>query len=230
MEPAAFAARIRAHTNPDSTNRRGAVRDAWLVRLAQIGPLWIDVLLRIGLFRTRQAAERRLRKLESAGRLRYAGRVSIDGHRRTHLWCNRKLWERMLRHETDVMRVFFAHWPHAFALTGADVEPRWRADMELTIGDIGTGRRYMVEIDEGTEPLHQVRSRLAGYEDCPHAVLFVAPSPSRAAEVLRLTRNPRIYVSDIARCLAEPWAGHWMNCLGEGGRIVRPSVNETTVS
>ena len=70
---AAFAHRIQAHTNPRSSNRIGAERDGWIVRLAQIGPVWIDLLLQIRLFGTRQNATRRLATLEQAGRLRYAG-------------------------------------------------------------------------------------------------------------------------------------------------------------
>jgi hypothetical protein len=224
MDSSAFAARIRANTNPRSTNRRGAERDAWIVRLAQIGPIWINVLLCLRLFPSRQTAERRLRKLEESKRLRYAGRVAFEGQRRTHIWCNRRFWEGQLRHEVDVMRVFFAYWPHAFALTGSDVNPRWRADMELTIGQVGSGRRYMVEIDEGTEPLHQVRSRLRSYEDCPHTVLMVVPSALRANEVIRLTDNSRIYASRLDSCLAEPWGQHWRNCRGEAGQIERPAA------
>jgi len=224
MEPSAFARSIRAHSNPASTNRIGAQRDAWLLRLAQIGPLWVAVLLQIRLFRTRQAAERRLKKLEAAGRLRHAGSASIDGGRKSHVWCNRRFWDRMLKHEVDVMRVFFAYWPHAYAVTGSDVDPRWRADMELTIGDPQTGRRYMAEIDEGTEPLSQVRRRMAGYADCTHAVLFVAPSPARAGDALRLTDNPRVYATTLDACLAEPWGHHWRNCRGEAGHVERPDA------
>ena len=118
------------------------------MRLANIGPIWIGVLLRLRLFRTRQTAQRRLQKLEESGRLRYAGRVSIDGGKKSHVWCNRNIGERLLRHETDVMRVFFAYWPHAYALTGTDVDPRWRADMEMTVGPVEPGRKYMIEVDE----------------------------------------------------------------------------------
>ncbi len=222
MDSATFRAAIRADTNPRSSNKRGAERDAWLLRLALMGPLWIGILLEIRLFRTRQVAQRRLSKLEEAGRLRYAGRVSIDGGKKSHIWCNRKISDRMLRHEVDAMRVFFAFWPHAYALTGADVDPRWRADLELTIGSIESGRKYLVEIDEDSEPLHQVRSRIAAYENCPHAVLFIAPSASRAAEIIRLSRNPRAYASDMSSCIGDPWGEHWRNCLGECGRISRP--------
>ncbi len=192
------------------------------MRLAQIGPLWVAALLQIGLFRTRQAAERRLKRLEAAGRLRNAGCVSIQGGRKSHVWCNRRFWDRMLKHEVDAMRVFFAYWPHAYAATGGEVDPRWRADMELTIGDPRTGRRYMLEIDEETEPLSQVRRRLAGYADCPHAVLFIAPSPSRASAVIGVTDNPRIYVSTIDRCLLDRWGSHWRNCRGEAGYVAKP--------
>jgi hypothetical protein len=192
------------------------------VRLSQIGPIWVAVLLQIGLFSIRQAAERRLRKLEAAGRLRHAGTVSIDGNRRSHVWCNRRFWQRMLRNEVDAMRLFYAYWPHAYAVAGSDVDPRWRADLELTIGDVRTRRRYMVEIDEETEPLGQVRRRLAGYADCPHAVLFVTISPARALEVVGLSDNPRIYVSTIASCLADPWGEHWRNGRGEAGRVAKP--------
>lgn len=192
------------------------------MRLAHVGPLWIGLLLQLRLFATRQAAERRLRKLEEAGRLRYAGRVSIDGRKGTHVWCNRKIPDRMLRHEVDAMRVFYAYWPHAYALSGADVDPRWRADLELTIGEIAKGRTYMVEIDEATESLSQVRCRLATYRDCPRTVLFIAPTALRASEVLRVTDNPRIYASALDRCLDDPWGDHWRNCLGEGGQVARP--------
>lgn len=192
------------------------------MRLAQIGPLWVAVLLQTRLFHTRQAAERRLRKLEAAGRLRHAGCVSIGGGRKSHVWCNRRFGDRLLKHEVDAMRVFYAYWPHAYALTGGDTDPRWRADIEMVIGDPRSGRRFMVEIDEETESLSQVRGRLAGYTDCPHAVLFVAPSPSRANEVARLTDNPRIYVATIDRCLGDPWGNHWRNCRGEEGRVVKP--------
>lgn len=222
MEPSAFAASIRAYTNSASSNRRGATRDAWLLRLAGIGPIWIGILLELGLFRTRQAAERRLKKLEASGRLRAAGSVSIRGGKRTRVWCNRRFWDRMLKHEVDVMRVFFAYWPHAYAVTGSDVDPRWRADMELTLGDVRSGRRYMTEIDEDTESLGQVRRRLAEYADCSQTVLFVAPSPSRAIEVMRLTDNPRIYVTAIDRCLSDPWGHHWRNCRGEEGHVSKP--------
>ena len=69
----------------------------------------------------------------------------------------------------------------------------------------------MVEIDEDSEPLSQVRSRLAGYRDCPHAVLLVTPTASRASELLRLTDNPRLYATAIDRCVADPWGNHWRN-------------------
>lgn len=189
-----------------------------------IGPLWVDALIRLRLFPSRQTAERRLRLLEERGRLRYAGRLSMDGHKRTHLWCNRLIGQRMLRHETDLMRAFFAFWPHAYALTGSDVDPRWRADMELTIGQPGSGRTYMVEIDEDTEPLSQVTRRLAGYVDCPRTVLLVAPTVARAGEILRLAANERIYVSWLERCLVDPWGVHWRNCRGEAGSIARPGA------
>jgi hypothetical protein len=195
------------------------------VRLAGIGPIWVSVLVALRLFPSRQVAERRLRKLEEAGRLRYAGRVSLGGFKRTHVWCNRRFWDRMLRHEVDGRRVFFAYWPHAYALTGAEVDERWRADLELTIGAIGTGRTYMVEIDEETEPLSQVRRRLATYADCPHTVLFVAQAPSRAAEVLRLTGSPRIYVSVIESVFVDPWGTHWRNCLGEAAYVAKPATD-----
>lgn len=196
------------------------------MRLAEIGPIWVGVLLGLRLFPSRQTAERRLRRLEAAGRLRYAGRVATeDGMKRAHVWCNRKVGDRMLKHETDVMRVFFAFWPHAYALTGADVDPRWRADMEMTIGPVGAGRTYLVEMDEGTEPLAQVRRRLAGYADCSHAVLFVTPTVSRADEVLRMTENPQIYASTLGQCLGEPWGGHWRNCLGESGKVEQPRAS-----
>jgi hypothetical protein len=224
MDTSTFSRSIRGGTNPDSTNKRGARRDARLIRLAQIGPIWVGILVTLRLFQTRQTAERRLKKLEESGRLRYAGRVSIDGGKPIHLWCNRRFWDRMLRHEVDAMRVFYAYWPHAYALTGADADPRWRADMELTIGGIDDGRKHMVEIDEGTEPLNQVRKRLAVYTDCPHTVLFVAPTLSRANEAIRLTDNPRIYVSTIERCGVDPWGGHWRNCLGETGHVAKPAA------
>ena len=99
MDAATFRSAIRADSNPRSSNKRGAERDAWLVRLAQIGPIWIGILLQLRLFRTRQVAQRRLQRLEEAGRLRYAGRVSIDGGKKSHLWCNRRIPDRMLRHE-----------------------------------------------------------------------------------------------------------------------------------
>lgn len=195
------------------------------MRLAGIGPIWVSVLLALRLFPSRQVAERRLRKLEAVGRLRYAGRVSIGGYKPTHVWCNRRFWDRLLRHEVDGMRVFFAYWPYAYALTGADVDSKWRADLELTIGEGAAGRTYMVEIDEETEPLSQVRRRLAGYADCPHTVLFVAPTPSRAAEVLHLTESPRVYVSAIESVLADPWGSHWRNCLGESGYMAKPAAD-----
>lgn len=222
MDSAAFARSINAHTNPRSCNRLGAERDAWLVRLAQVGPLWIEGLLQVRLFGTRQVARRRLRRLEEDGRLRFAGRASLDGRKPVHLWCNRKIPQAMLRHELDVMRVFLAYWPHAYALTGEDVDPRHRADMELTIGQPGSGRTYAVEVDEGTEPLSQVRRRLSVYDGCPRTVLFVAPIQTRADEVLTLTANPRIYATTTGRCLSDPWGEPWRNCLGEPGRVETP--------
>ena len=137
------------------------------MRLAQIGPLWISILLDLRLFPSRQTAERRLRTLERAGRLRYAGRVSLDGRKPMHLWCNRSIRPAMLRHELDVMRVFYAFWPHAFARTGGEVNPRWRADLELTIGPPEQGRTYMVEVDEDTEPLGPGAAATAGVRGLP---------------------------------------------------------------
>lgn len=189
------------------------------MRLAQIGPLWIDGLLQIRLFGTRQVAQRRLRKLEEDGRLRFAGRVSLNGHKPVHLWCNRRIPQARLRHELDVMRVFLAYWPRAYALTGEDVDPRYRADMELTMGNPGEGRVYFVEVDEGTEALSQVRRRLASYDESSRAVLFVTPTITRAHEVLSITTNSLVYTTTISRCLAEPWGTHWQNCLGESGML-----------
>ena len=128
----------------------------------------------------------------------------------------------MLRHEVDVMRVFYAYWPHAYAVTGAEVDQRWRADMELTIGAVEGGRMYMVEVDEGTEPHSQVRGRLAVYLDCPRTVLVVTTSPIRVREVIRLTDNPRIYVTTLSACVDDPWGNHWRNVRGESGCIARP--------
>ena len=50
-----------------------------------------------------------MKKLEASGRLRPAGSVSIQGGKKSHVWCNRRFWDRMLRHEVDAMRVFFAY-------------------------------------------------------------------------------------------------------------------------
>lgn len=93
--------------------------------------------------------------------------------------------------------------------------------MELTIGPVGTGRTYMVEMDEGTEPTAQVRRRLAQYADCPHAVLCVVRDAGRAQAILRWTDEPRIYVTTIDRCLADPWGGHWRNGRGESGAVAK---------
>ena len=194
------------------------------MRLAWIGPLWIDLLMQIRLFGSRQNAVRRLARLEETGRLRYVGRISLDDCKPMHLWCNRPLPTRMLRHEVDLMRVFYAYWPHAYAVTGENVDPRWKADMELTIGPVGVGRTYMVEMDEGTEPVAQVRRRLAQYVDCPHAVLFVTPTGHRAEEIVRLTDNPRIYATTLDRCLADPWGSHWRNSRGEVGAVAKGAV------
>ena len=122
------------------------------------------------------------------------------------------------------MRVFYAYWPHVFAVTGEDVDPRWKADMELTIGPVGVGRTYMVEIDEGTEPMMQVQRRLAPYVDCPHAVLFVTPTGNRTEEIVRLMDNPRIYATTLDRCLADPWGSHWRNGRGENGAVAKAAA------
>lgn len=80
-------------------------------------------------FKTRQAAQRRLNILEEDGRLRYLGRVRIGTQKKVHVWSNRNIGRPFVRHETDLMRVFYAYWPYAYGLTGRDADentaPTW---------------------------------------------------------------------------------------------------------
>ncbi len=86
--------RVRADTAPDSSNRRGAQRDARLVRLAMIGPLWANLLVRIKFFKHRQEAQRRLSILEDKAMIHPLVPHPTDvhhAHRASALWSARRL-------------------------------------------------------------------------------------------------------------------------------------------
>ena len=219
-----FAAAINADTNPDSSNKQGARRDAHLIRLALIGPIWIDILVKLGFFTRRQTCQRRMQILEDDHRVRYAGRARTGvGTKKAHMWSLRRIAYQLLQHEVDVMRVFFSFWPHAYALTGQDVDPKFRADMELTIGSPETGRTFLVELDRDTERIEQIRGRLAHFDSCQKMILFIAPSQERIDEVKRLSGNLNIYYSTLDRVVADGWGNHWTNRIGEAARIEKPA-------
>lgn len=220
MQSQQFAASIGAGTNVyHSNNAFGARRNARVVKLANIGPIWVSLLwLILKWSPSRQTAQRCIDKLETEGKIRCVGKARIGGGKRVQVYTSRKFWHRQTQHETDAMRFFFAYWPHAYALSGKDVDPKWRADLDFIVQE----KTYRVEIDEDTEPLWQVRKRLAVYDDCPNTVLFVAPTLSRAREASRLTANPKVYFSVLETCLTDPWGGHWFNCLGANGVVAEP--------
>jgi hypothetical protein len=204
------------------------------VNYCNIGPVEANDLVKIGLFTRRQTANRRLLKLEDMGLIvRVNGRLhEEDGgkKRRKSFYCNRPFWVKMLRHERHAMQVFLSWFPHANAVAGKAVDQTWRADMEVWIGRNLTwiggrdGKRFELENDEGNESLPFVKKRLAGYESCPYAVLFVAQTQARINDVMCLTRNPLIYFTTFERAITDPWGAHWVNCLGE--RVAAPKPDD----
>ena len=215
----AFAANVKAGTNPQSSNAKGRERDARIMRLALIGPVWKGLLhKRLRFFTSRQACDRRIEKLEEDGRLKHIGRARIDDGPKVNVWSNRNIGRPFVQHETDLLLIFYSYWPHAFGLAGKDADPAYLADMDLTIG----GKLYRVEMNEETEPHWQIKKRLEGYKDCPNAVLFVTLSPERVPEILTLTDNPRVYVSTLEQVIRDPWGTHWKNRDGEPGNVAKP--------
>ena len=189
------------------------------MRLALVGPVWKGLLhRRLKFFTSRQACDRRVEILEEDGRLKHVGRARVGNGRKVNVWSNRNIGRPFVQHETDLMLVFYAYHPHAFGLTGRDVEEKYRADMDMTIG----GRLYRVEMNEETEPFWQIKKRLEVYKDCPNAVLFVTLTPERVPEILVQTDNPKVYVSTLEQVVKEPWGHHWRNHLGATGHVERP--------
>ena len=105
-----------------------------------------------------------------------------NGGKKSHVWCNPADSGRMLRCRGGLscavfLRVLAARLrPHG----GEDVDPRWRADMGSPRSAFP--RRGGRTWSRSTRPRSRsrVRSRLDGYRDCPHPVLFLTTTPSRA--------------------------------------------------
>jgi hypothetical protein len=191
------------------------------VRLAVIGPLWAELLVRFTFFTTRQAAQRRLSILEDKAMIHQLVPHPTDvhhAHRPSALWCARRIADQNVQHEVDAMLAFYAFWPRAYALAGIDTDQTYRADLDLTIA----GRIYRVEIDRQTERPAQLKKTLAKYDACQNTVLFITLEDWRVREALTLTTNPRLYATTLSRVVSDPWSDHWRNHQGQEGHVADP--------
>lgn len=137
--------------------------------------------------------------------------------RRSRVFSCRRISPQNVQHEVDLAQIFFAYWPYAFARAGSDVDPTYRADMELTVKNF-----YRVEMDEMTEKVKQLEDTLRKYADGKDTVLFVTLADWRVREALSLTDNKKIFATTLKELINDPWGEVLTNCRGEKARVAMP--------
>lgn len=176
-----------------------AERDAILKEILKEDPMTLDDFVEIGLFPSKPAACRRLKKLgiEPIGYLRGNGRPK-------RIYFGKKLSAYMLEHEWRVTQILIVYpFP---AVRGTEVDPQLRPDATLWI----EGEPYHLEMDMGTETTKKVASRMYTYEYSGGAVLVVCQSPGRAESLHQKFKYRSLMFGVFDEILATPFGDVWL--------------------
>jgi hypothetical protein len=177
------------------------------------------MLVRVGLFPSKNKALKRLKRLVQRKRVRLVGTVCRKAGRPEHVYCRWRPKVDHLLHEIELTEVCLRlhagkilRGPHA---TDAMIRP----DAEVWIDR----EVYYVELDRGSMSYPQVvRDRFRKYEGCPHLSLWVCPTAVRRdglrARAERL-RHTALFTT-LAEALASPHGPIWVD--HRGGRAALP--------
>ena len=152
-------------------------RDEKILELADTGPIWAQLTVKLGLFKTYTPAARRLRKLNRKRKLRFIGRVLVgyEGNP-SIIYCNQRVKEDTLEtHEVPLSLMLSGYYPDAHVLRLYEVDKKLRPDASMHLGEA----TYHWEYDTGSEHKSQVKGQLNAYKDCPDTILFVCKRRKR---------------------------------------------------
>lgn len=194
-------------------------RDARIRWLLDMHPVTAAMLVRIGWFRSKNKALRRLRRLVGKKQIRLVGTVCRKTGRPEHVYCRWRPKLDSLLHEVELTELCFhldagkiARGPHA---TDKSLLP----DAEVWI----RGQLYYLELDRGTMSYAQLARRFQKYEGCRQLVLWVCSSEDRRDGMRRRAESIRSVAlfTTLAQALASPHGEIWIDFQGKKAALPR---------
>ena len=173
----------------------------------QVGVIWPDLLVSVGLCPSVRVSNRCLVRNYENKKLLRVGRHWFSSHHWTCLYGVTPT--RTLEHDVYRTMVWNAYRPENFAIDDCP----YNEDMAMQIG----AESYRVEIDRETEGRERLVGRFKKYADCTDQILFITLTHSR----IRLVRRWAHLVSDIIffttidQAVALPYEPIYTDCAGE---------------
>jgi hypothetical protein len=202
------------------SNAFARARDARVLWLLDMHPMTAAMLVRVGLFPSKNKALKRLKRLIERRRVRLVGTVCRKAGRPEHVYCRYRPKVDQLLHEVELTELCLRlhagkilRGPHA---TDALIRP----DAEVWIN----GQVYYLELDRGSMSYPQiVRDRFRKYESCPHISLWVCPTDVRRDGLRTRAGSVRrtALFTTLAEALASPHGYIWIDYGGERAALPR---------
>jgi len=194
-------------------------RDAKITWLLGMHPVTAMILVRLGLFPSRNKALKRLNRLVGKKRIYLVGTVCRKTGRPEHVYCRWRPKPNQLLHEVLLTELCLRIHAGRILRGPHVVDGRVRPDAELWIND----RLYYLELDRGTMGYAQIAGRFRKYEECPHLALWVCANADRLnglrsrAEPLRHTA----LFTTLAEALVTPHGAIWRDYNGDTAALPR---------
>jgi hypothetical protein len=194
-----FAARIRAGTNPGSTNAKGRQRHGAILENASMGPIWAEALETMGHCSSRRIANRLLKRLYDLKKLKILGKEMIaETGAAVLIYGNYQPGYHQLEHDVMAMQVVLAYWPCTFRV-GRECDPQTRFDGEMELNDL-----FGIEADNDTEGPQKLARRLEIIAKSERTCLFVSRRVERIRRVMGLARGmDNIFFAPLESVLAD---------------------------
>jgi hypothetical protein len=182
------------------------------------GPVYADLLVRIGICKRPRKARERLTQLEKKKRLKCVGRVLMKkSGPPTHIYVARDSHYEpgnKLEHDVKVRVLCLLYWD--FKPTMVSTGPE-RADARFVIGK----HTYLIEFDNNTENETRLRERLSVYRQTPHNVLFIAEGDFRCTRILNLAKELQapVFVGRFSTVVGDPFGKHFVGIDGQAWGI-----------
>ncbi len=180
--------------------------------LAEMHPLTASALVRIGLFSSLRRAQKRLKKLHKAGRLKFSGWAQITGRDGTEkVFCRKQIRPDDLAHDLEITLIVLGiKADEVLRYSAATISKELQPDARIVIN----GTVFFLEHDRDSMSSKAIRGKIDEYAKLQNIfVLWVATNESRMKKLMRLGEKIKdrslfaTYLEAVKTPHAEIWRG-----------------------